>query len=179
MGEANPIIDDTKERLLRLVDALSSSKVVFTPSVTIALNMILQGITWQKGDIVYVSLYEHNAVARTLDKVQQEYQIAVKLMPLTEEFEINLSLLEKLFISDKPKCVCCTGVSNVTGYILPTTDIFRLAKECAAITIFDSAQSLGLISQNLDNIDFKHLQDTKHYMVLLVLVDLSIIAEWN
>ena len=101
--EANAIIDDTKERLLRLVSASSTSKVVFTPSITISLNMILQGITWQKGDIVYVSPYEHNAVARTLEKLKNDFQIVVKLMPLTEEFDINLPLLESLFITDRPK----------------------------------------------------------------------------
>ena len=152
--EANAIIDDTKERLLRLVSASSTSKVVFTPSITISLNMILQGITWQKGDIVYVSPYEHNAVARTLEKLKNDFQIVVKLMPLTEEFDINLPLLESLFITDRPKCVCCTGVSNVTGYILPTKEIFKAAKECGAITILDSAQSLGIIGQKLDDIDF-------------------------
>ena len=152
--EANAIIDDTKERLLRLVSASSTSKVVFTSSITISLNMILQGITWQKGDIVYVSPYEHNAVARTLEKLKNDFQIVVKLMPLTEEFDINLPLLESLFITDRPKCVCCTGVSNVTGYILPTKEIFKAAKECGAITILDSAQSLGLIEQKLDDIDF-------------------------
>ena len=152
--EANAIIDDTKERLLRLVSASSTSKVVFAPSITISLNMILQGITWQKGDIVYVSPYEHNAVARTLEKLKNDFQIVVKLMPLTEEFDINLPLLESLFITDRPKCVCCTGVSNVTGYILPTKEIFKAAKECGAITILDSAQSLGLIEQKLDDIDF-------------------------
>ena len=152
--EANAIIDDTKERLLRLVSASSTSKVVFTPSITISLNMILQGITWQKGDIVYVSPYEHNAVARTLEKLKNDFQIVVKLMPLTEEFDINLPLLESLFITDRPKCVCCTGVSNVTGYILPTKEIFKAAKECGAITILDSAQSLGIIEQKLDDIDF-------------------------
>lgn len=152
--EANAIIDDTKERLLRLVSASSTSKVVFAPSITISLNMILQGITWQKGDIVYVSPYEHNAVARTLEKLKNDFQIVVKLMPLTEEFDINLPLLESLFITDRPKCVCCTGVSNVTGYILPTKEIFKAAKECGAITILDSAQSLGIIEQKLDDIDF-------------------------
>lgn len=152
--EANAIIDDTKERLLRLVSASSTSKVVFTSSITISLNMILQGITWQKGDIVYVSPYEHNAVARTLEKLKNDFQIVVKLMPLTEEFDINLPLLESLFITDRPKCVCCTGVSNVTGYILPTKEIFKAAKECGAITILDSAQSLGIIEQKLDDIDF-------------------------
>ena len=152
--KANEVIDDTKKRLLTLVEAPVSAKVIFTPSITIALNEILQGISWQKGDVVYVSPYEHNAVARTIEKIKQEYQIEVKMMPLTDEYEINLSLLVDLFISDKPKCVCCTGVSNVTGYILPTRDIFKFAKTVGAITILDSAQSLGLIKQDMENIDF-------------------------
>lgn len=67
-SEANKIIDKTKRQLLDLVNAPSSANVVFTPSITIALNMILQGIDWQKGDVAYISPYEHNAVARTLEK---------------------------------------------------------------------------------------------------------------
>ena len=90
----------------------------------------------------------------TMLLLENDFQIVVKLMPLTEEFDINLPLLESLFITDRPKCVCCTGVSNVTGYILPTKEIFKAAKECGAITILDSAQSLGLIEQKLDDIDF-------------------------
>lgn len=153
-SEANKIIDKTKRQLLDLVNAPSSANVVFTPSITIALNMILQGIDWQKGDVAYISPYEHNAVARTLEKIRNDYQIEVKLMPLHDNYEINVPLLEDMFIKDKPKCVCCTGISNVTGYILPTKDIFRAAKTIQAITVLDSAQSLGLVEQDCDNIDF-------------------------
>lgn len=153
-SSVNRIIDETKKQLMKLVSAPASSKVVFTPSITIALNIILQGIDWQKGDVVYISPYEHNAVARTLEKIKKDYNIEVKLMPLTEEYKINVVLLEDLFVKDKPKCVCCTGVSNVTGYILPTKEIFRLAKKVNSITVLDSAQSLGLINQNCDNLDF-------------------------
>ena len=116
--------------------------------------MILQGIDWQKGDVAYISPYEHNAVARTLEKIRNDYQIEVKLMPLHDNYEINVPLLEDMFIQDKPKCVCCMGISNVTGYILPTKDIFRAAKTIQAITVLDSAQSLGLVEQDCDNIDF-------------------------
>lgn len=153
-SEANKIIDKTKRQLLDLVNAPSSANVVFTPSITIALNMILQGIDWQKGDVAYISPYEHNAVARTLEKIRNDYQIEVKLMPLHDNYEINVPLLEDMFIQDKPKCVCCMGISNVTGYILPTKDIFRAAKTIQAITVLDSAQSLGLVEQDCDNIDF-------------------------
>mgnify|MGYP000308625090 CR=1 FL=1 len=153
--QANEIIDDIKQRLLKLVDASSTAKVVLTPSITIALNQILNGIEWKKGDVVYISPYEHNAVARTLEKIKNEWQIVVKLLPLNmESYEIDLNSIENLFVIDKPKCVCCTGVSNVTGYILPTRNIFELAKEVGAITILDSAQSLGLIKQDMKNIDY-------------------------
>lgn len=153
--QANEIIDDIKQRLLKLVDASSTAKVVLTPSITIALNQILNGIEWKKGDVVYISPYEHNAVARTLEKIKNEWQIVVKLLPLNmESYEIDLDSIENLFVIDKPKCVCCTGVSNVTGYILPTRNIFELAKKVGAITILDSAQSLGLIKQDMKNIDY-------------------------
>lgn len=153
--KANQIIDDAKVKLLELVKASAGAKVIFTPSITIALNIILSGIQWQKGDIVYVSPYEHNAVARTLEKIKQEKQITVKLMPLISDGqEIDLDLLKDLFVTDKPKCVCCTGVSNVTGYILPTQEIFEYAKNVGSITVLDSAQSLGLIEQQIFNIDY-------------------------
>ncbi len=153
--KANEIIDDTKRRIIELVNAPMTAKVILSPSITIALNQILNGISWQKGDIVYISPYEHNAVARTLEKIQKEKEIEVRFLPLEKETnEINLPLVQDVFVKDKPKCVCCTGVSNVTGYILPTKQIFKAAKEVGAITILDSAQSLGLIQQNIDNVDF-------------------------
>lgn len=152
--KANQVIDETKNMLLELVSAPASAKVVFTPSVTIAMNIILSGIEWHKGDVVYVSPYEHNAVARTLQKIKNEKQIEVKLIPLNDNYEIDLLRMENLFFADKPKCVCCTGVSNVTGYILPTKEVFRIAKQVDAITVLDSAQSLGLIEQDLNDIDY-------------------------
>lgn len=152
--KANKVIDETKKMLLELVSAPASAKVVFTPSVTIAMNIILCGIEWHKGDVVYVSPYEHNAVARTLQKIKNENQIEVKLIPLNDNYEIDVLKMENLFIADKPRCVCCTGVSNVTGYVLPTKEIFRMAKQVNAITVLDSAQSLGLIEQDLKDIDY-------------------------
>ena len=38
------IIEDTKSKLLNLANATGSAKIVFAPSVTIAINQILQGI---------------------------------------------------------------------------------------------------------------------------------------
>ncbi|MEG0190649.1 MAG: aminotransferase class V-fold PLP-dependent enzyme, partial [Lachnospiraceae bacterium] len=117
---ANEIIDDVKTRMKQLVKAPSTASVVLSPSITVALNQILNGIDFKQNDIVYVSPYEHNAVARTLKKIMDTDKIIVKLMPTDgQSQEIDINLLRDMIMQDKPKCICCTHVSNVTGYILP------------------------------------------------------------
>lgn len=144
--EASSIITDTKNELRKLIHADSSAAVIFSPSITIALNQIANGINWQKRATVYVSPYEHNAVARTLKKVSDDYDLNICLMPMNaESLEIDIEKLKYDFSKNKPFAVFCTHVSNVTGYILPVKEVFAEAKKHNAITVLDSAQSLGLI----------------------------------
>lgn len=152
--EASTIITDTKNEIRKLIHADPSAAVVFSPSITVALNQVINGINWQKGYTVYVSPYEHNAVARTLKKVADEYGLNICLMPVkVESLEIDLEKLKYDFSKNKPFAVFCTHVSNVTGYILPVKEIFEEAKKYNAVTVLDSAQSLGLIQ-----IDSKQLE---------------------
>ena len=144
--KASSLITDTKMALRKLVHADSSAAVVFAPSITIALNQVINGIDWRKGATVYVSPYEHNAVARTVEHVAKLYDLQVKMLPInSDSLEIDLEKTKYEFSKDRPHTVFCTHVSNVTGYILPVTAIFEEAKRYEAITVLDTAQSLGLI----------------------------------
>ncbi len=143
---ASKLIFDTKAQLRQIVHAESSSSVIFSPSITIALNQVINGIEWISNAVVYVSPYEHNAVARTISKVASERGLSIKQIPLFEDtLEIDIEKLKYEFSKEKPFAVFCTHVSNVTGYILPVKEIFDEAKKYGAITVLDSAQSLGLI----------------------------------
>lgn len=144
--ETTKLIDETKSKIMNLVNAPSGSCVVFTPSITIALNEILNGITWSHGCNVYVSPFEHNAVARTINLIAKRQNINVIELPVVNEtLEIDLENMKYMFSKNQPICVCCTHISNVTGYILPVEKIFETAKQYCAITILDTAQSMGLI----------------------------------
>lgn len=144
--ETTKLIDETKNKLMNLVNATNGSCVVFTPSITIALNEILNGITWSSGCNVYVSPYEHNAVARTIHLIAKKQNINVIELPVVKEtLEIDLENMKYMFTQNQPLCVCCTHISNVTGYILPVEKIFEIAKQYNAITVLDAAQSMGLI----------------------------------
>lgn len=144
--DSSKLIDDTKKAILKLLHGRGNESVAFTPSITIALNEILNGIEFAKGDYIFLSPYEHNAVARTANQICKRTGAEIELLPVIEDsLEIDVEKTKYIFASKKPKCVCCTAISNVTGYILPYDEVFEVAKNYNAITVLDTAQALGLI----------------------------------
>ena len=150
--KAVKVIDDTRAALLRLLHAEGLADIVFTTSVTQALNIILAGLDLKEKDVIYISPYEHNAVVRTLHMLQKNIGFSVREMPLTKTLEIDMGRLKYDFAEKNPFAVIVTAVSNVTGYQLPVCDIFQLAKKYNAITITDAAQAAGLIDMNFEKI---------------------------
>lgn len=152
--EASRLISDTKQSIRRIIHANFDADVVFTSSVTIAMNQIANGLSVRDNAVVYVSPYEHNAVARTVHHLSKIKGWKIKEIPIDPQtLEIDLEKMKYEFSKDNPEIVFCTHVSNVTGYILPVAQIFEEAKRYKSITILDTAQSLGLIEVRVDLID--------------------------
>jgi cysteine desulfurase family protein len=148
--EASKIISETKTKLRKLVHVDTSVAVVLSPSITIAINQIVNGLNLRRKAVVYVSPYEHNAVARSLYDLSKRKELVIKEIPLDNKLEIDIEKMKYEFSKDKPEAVFCTHVSNVTGYILPVEEIFKEAKKHGSINILDSAQSLGLVDVRAD-----------------------------
>lgn len=146
---ASAIIDDTKNRLLSLFHATGYADIVFTPSVTHALNQVLNGLDLTGNSVIYVSPYEHNAVARTVYQLSVNSGASVKMLPLTKDLQIDLEKAKYQFSINSPSVVILNTLSNVTGYILPVAEIFLMAKEYGAITVLDAAQAAGLIDLDM------------------------------
>lgn len=151
--EASKIISETKTKLRKLVHVDTSVAVVLSPSITIAINQIVNGLNLRRKAVVYVSPYEHNAVARSLHELSKRKELVIKEIPLDNKLEIDIEKMKYEFSKDKPEAVFCTHVSNVTGYILPVEEIFKEAKKHGSINILDSAQSLGLVDVRADLMD--------------------------
>lgn len=148
--DASKLIGETKDLIRRLVHVEASSAVVFSPSVTIAMNQIVNGMQLREQAVVYVSPYEHNAVARSIHELGKKKKLIIREIPLNSDLEIDLEKMKYDFAIDKPDAVFCTHVSNVTGYILPVKKIFEEAKKYGSITVLDVAQSMGLVQIRAD-----------------------------
>ena len=88
--ETADLIDETKRLIKSLFHAGDRTAVVFTPSVTHALNQVIGGLPLNDGDTVYITPYEHNAVARTLHLYQKIRGFSIELMPLKEDLRIDI-----------------------------------------------------------------------------------------
>ena len=117
--------------------------VLFQPSCTQALNLVLKGAL-KPGDHVVVSDLEHNAVMRPLTALASRgitYTVA-KVVP--GDNDATLESFRKA-LGPKTKLVVCTMASNVFGIRVPVERITALAHQYGVKVCVDAAQGAGLI----------------------------------
>ena len=151
--EASAVVNDTKNRLRAIMHLDVDVPIVFSPSITIALNQIINGLQYRDRANIYVSPYEHNAVARCVELLRQKIGFTVKLIPIRDDYQIDLEKMQYEFSVDPPSILIINAVSNVTGYVLPVEQMSKMAKQFNGTVVIDTAQAAGLI-----HIDMKVLQ---------------------
>lgn len=147
--EALGIIEDTKERMTELFHAKGLADIVLSPSVTHALNQVLNGIEISNDAVIYVSPYEHNAVARTVFAIAEKTGAQIEMLSTCADLSLDIDKIAYQFSVKSPSIVVLNALSNVTGYILPFEKVFSAAKQYGAITVLDAAQAAGLIQLDM------------------------------
>lgn len=145
---ANKLLGDTRNLVKDLLHC-PAKQVLFTPSATIALNIILQGLIKAGVRCVYISPFEHNAVTRTLHSFAAEGLVKIYELTVSPDLKYDLERIQYQFDDNKPDLVVISHASNVIGLVAPVTDIFALAKEYGSYTVVDMSQTAGLIDCNI------------------------------
>ena len=149
------LIADTREEIQKLFHC-PAKQVVFEPTATIALNIIIQGMIKKGAKNIYITPFEHNAVTRTLHSFEKDGKITVTELYVDKDLSYDIERIRYQFDKLKPDFVIATHASNVIGLVAPVEAIFELAKKYEAITLVDMSQSAGLVDCNvgLQTFDF-------------------------
>jgi cysteine desulfurase family protein len=145
---AGALIAETRQLIQDLMHC-QAKQVVFTPTATVALNIVLQGLIKSGVKEIYISPFEHNAVTRTLHSYSESGQINVHKLAVTDDMVYDIQRIRYQFESEKPDLVIISHASNVFGLIAPIEDIFKLSKQFNAYTVADMAQTAGLVDCNV------------------------------
>ena len=149
------LVSDTRCRLQKLLNC-PAKQIVFTPTATIALNIIIQGLLQGERKTVYITPFEHNAVTRTLHHFESLGQATIIQLKLDRHLKYDIDGINLQFIDHKPDIIIMSHASNVCGLVAPVERLSVLAKQHGATVIIDMAQTAGLVPCNagLETIDF-------------------------
>lgn len=152
---AGSLVIDTRKRIGDLLHC-PAKQAVFTPSATIALNLIISGLVKLGCKNIFISPFEHNAVTRVLHHYEREGAVAIHQIMVEKDLSYDLEKIKYQFDAIKPDLVIMSHASNVIGLISPVESVFALSKKFGAVNVVDMAQTAGLVDLNVGQefIDF-------------------------
>jgi cysteine desulfurase/selenocysteine lyase len=139
---ATAALEDAREKVRGLLNAPDVSEVVFVRNATEAINIVAHswGMTnLGPGDVVVVTELEHHSNFVPWQYVAGKTGARLEMIPLTEEGELDLSVLDR--IEGNVKVVATNQVSNSLGTINPIEKLVAWAHAQGAIFVLDAAQS--------------------------------------
>lgn len=139
--DASRVIYGTREKLARLFNAESASRIVFTANSTESLNIAIKGL-FCPGDHVITTVLEHNSVLRPLYECQ-EHGVELSILGCNEKGNISYDEMESA-VKEHTKAIVCTHASNLTGNMIDLKKTGEIAKKHGLIFVVDASQTAGV-----------------------------------
>lgn len=145
-----------RHRLAALVGA-DPEEIALTRNTTEGMNIVLNGLPWQSGDVVVTTSVEHSSGLIPCFYLRQRRGVALRMVHTTAADSPG-EMLEKFAAAIVPgtRLVVLSHISYSTGQIFPLAEIQRLTHSRSARLLVDGAQGLGQIPLDLhaDAIDY-------------------------
>jgi cysteine desulfurase/selenocysteine lyase len=165
--EATALYEEARQKVARFINAPTARQIIFTRNATESINLV--AYTWARanlkgGDLVVLTEMEHHSNLVPWHVLAAERGIRLEFIPVTEDGLLDLNACKAL-LSQSPKLVSFTHMSNVLGTITPAEEIIRLAHEAGALTLVDGAQSVPHLPVDVQALDVDFLAFSAHKML--------------
>ena len=162
--QATDLHEAARETVRKFINARSTTEIVFTRGTTESLNLVASSFVegcMKEGDEVIVSTMEHHSNIVPWQLQEQRKGIVLKVIPMTDEGELQLEEYEKLF-TERTKLVSITQVSNVLGTVNPVKEMIRIAHEHGVPVVVDGAQSVPHFAVDVQDLGCDFLAFSGH-----------------
>ncbi len=150
----------SREALSLLFRVDDPSRIVFTKNATEALNLVIRGRLLEGGHAVITSL-EHNSVWRPLEALSRRGNVSYTILRCSPDGGLDPAEL-RAAINSETRLVACTHASNVTGTLLPLSEIAEVAAERGVPLLVDAAQTAGRVEIYPQEMGIAYLAFTGH-----------------
>src|SRR4051812_48778797 len=141
---ATAALELAREKVRALVNAPDVREIIFLRNATEAINVVAS--SWGRanlgpGDLVVVTELEHHSNFVPWQYVAGQTGAELAMIPLTDEGELDLRVLDDISRRGNGKVLATNQVSNSLGTMNPIEKLTAWAHEQGAIVVLDAAQS--------------------------------------
>ncbi|MDA1188417.1 MAG: cysteine desulfurase [Chloroflexi bacterium] len=165
--EATDKYEEARHKVAKFIGAPKAESVIWTRNTTESINLL--AMTWGRdnilpGDEIVVTQMEHHSNHVPWQKVAQDQQAVLKVIPLTKEGTLDVSDIDS-YITPKTKLVAFCHVSNSLGTINPVKMLTKKARAVGAKVLLDGAQSVPQMPVNVKELDCDFMAFSGHKMM--------------
>ena len=154
-------IYECRELICDLINAPAPENIVFVPSCSYGLNLIIKGAI-DIGDHILISDMEHNSVLRPIQKLANDGKITFDIFDclLKTDDEVLNSIKSK--IKSSTKLLICNHQSNICSFSAPINKIGNLCKNFNILFAMDVAQSIGHCHIDMQKMNINYMSAPAH-----------------
>jgi cysteine desulfurase/selenocysteine lyase len=152
---ATDAYEGARSKIRGFLNATSDKEIIFVRGATEAINLVAQSFVrpqLQAGDEILISYLEHHANIVPWQMVCEQTGATLKIIPMTESGELNLSGLDEL-LTDKTKIMAVGQVSNALGTVNPVKQMTEKAKAKGIPVLIDGAQAVPHMQVDVQELD--------------------------
>ena len=151
-------------KIANFINAESETEIVLTRNATEAINLVANGLSWNKEDKIVTSLIEHHSNFIVWLRLKKRYGVDVEIVKPNREGLFDIVDFEKA-VEDNTRLVALSQVSNVLGVRTPVEEVAKIAHDHGAHLLVDGAQSLPHLEVDVQRIDCDYLAFSGHKML--------------
>lgn len=152
---ATDAYEGARSKVRGFLNAKSDKEIIFVRGATEAINLVAQSFVrpqLQAGDEILISYLEHHANIVPWQMICEQTGATLKIIPMTESGELNLSGLDEL-LTDKTKIMAVGQVSNALGTVNPVKQMTEKAKAKGIPVLIDGAQAVPHMQVDVQELD--------------------------
>ena len=151
--EYNEDIKKVEEGLAQF-SGVQKEELLVTRNATEAMNIIIQGLSLQKGDEVILSRMDYHSMIETFEMLEKQKGIVLRFveLPLLPESDEQIISIYNNAITNSTKCILLTHVIHLTGQIIPVRKLADQFKPLGIDIIVDAAHSFAQLDYQLPDL---------------------------
>lgn len=138
------LLNELRTRVAHLINC-DREEVVLTQSTTEGLNMVANGLEWNKGDAIVVrgGSHEHYANYFPWLRLAKEKGVSLRELAIDSNGFFDVAELERQ--AKGSRLIAMSHALYNTGAIMPVNEVGKIAAENGALFCIDAAQTAGTV----------------------------------